>query len=91
MFAQGIGPVLGKDIDPFDSGVIEVTEDEIDNFILAAKGNTRFGAAHGQRTEPLTLSPGKDHCNRTATYAVGTIIHTLLLSACPLYESFSYY
>src|SRR5262249_28052482 len=59
MLQQRLAAELGQYIDRIDSGVNKVTEDEIDNAILAAERHGRFGPLLGQRKQPGALAPGK--------------------------------
>src|SRR5690606_18627936 len=61
MLVQGVGPVLGEDVDPLDPRVEQVAQDKVDDLVFAAEGDTRFGAAHGEGTEPLPFAAGQNH------------------------------
>jgi hypothetical protein len=51
---EGEGLVLGEDVDAAEVGVDAVGEGDVDDAVLAAKGDGGFGAIAGEREEPLT-------------------------------------
>jgi len=50
---------LGEHVDGVDARVDEIAEDEVDDAILPAEGDSGFGAFLGQRVQPGTLSTGQ--------------------------------
>ncbi len=56
---QRLAAELRQHIDRVDARVDEITQDEIDDAILAAKRNGRFGPLLGQRIEPGSLAAGQ--------------------------------
>ena len=53
--------VLGEDVDPAQVGVDAVGEGDIDNAVVAAEGNRRFGPISCQGEKPFTRSPGQQY------------------------------
>ena len=56
---QRLAAELRQHVDRVDSGVDEVAQDEIDDAVLAAKGNGRFGPLLGERIKPRSLAAGQ--------------------------------
>ena len=57
MLQQRLAAELGQDVDGIDARVDEVAEDEIDDAVLAAERNGRFGPFLGQRIQPRPFPP----------------------------------
>ena len=56
---QRLAAELRQHVDRVDAGVDEIAQDEIDDAILAAERNGRFGAFLGQRIEPGSFTAGE--------------------------------
>ncbi len=65
---QRLAAELRQHVDRVDSGVDEITEDEIDNAIFAAEGNRRLSAFLGKRVQPGTLPAGQHDAQHSYTH-----------------------
>ena len=57
---QRLAAELGEDIDRVDSGINEITENEIDDAVFAAEGDGRFGTLAGKRKKTGSFTSGED-------------------------------
>ena len=63
MLVQRIGAVLGQDVDLLDSGVEQIAQNEIDDFVFAAERDAGFGAIGRNLSQPFAFTAGQDHRN----------------------------
>jgi hypothetical protein len=61
MCQQRLGLVLSHDIDLKYTGIDEVTEDEVDQAVNPAEGDSGFGAVFGQGVKAFPLATGEYH------------------------------
>src|ERR1035441_752626 len=57
---QGLAAELGKHIDGVDPRVDKIAQHEVDNPVLASKGDGRLGPFVGKGSQPRSLAAGKD-------------------------------
>ena len=58
---EGLGFVLGEDVDGVDAGVHEVVEDEVNDAVLGPEGHGGLGPLGREGVKPATLASGKNH------------------------------
>ena len=61
MLGEGLGFELGQNIQGEDAGIDKITENEIDQPVLAAEGDGRFGPVLGQGKQAASFTAGHDH------------------------------
>jgi len=60
MLQQRLTAELGEHVDRVDPGIDEIAEDEIDDPVLASKGDGRFGPFIGKGCQARSLAAGED-------------------------------
>jgi len=61
VLSERLGLVLDQDVNREDPRVDEVVEHEVDDPVLGAKGDRRFGALGREGVEPGPPAAGQDH------------------------------
>jgi pyoverdine/dityrosine biosynthesis protein Dit1 len=65
---QRLALELSEDIRGIDSGVDQIAENEVDNPVFPAEGDSRLGPIFGQRIKAGSLSAGKHHCENSTIH-----------------------
>ena len=70
------GLILGQNAHGIDAGVDTVTQGEVDDAVLTAKGNGRLGGFLRQNLQSAALTTGQQHCD--AALLVKIHVHSSL-------------
>jgi hypothetical protein len=72
---QRLALELSEDISGIDSGVDQIAENEVNNPVFPAEGDSRLGSVFGQRIKAGSLSAGKHHCENSTIHGFSPVVN----------------
>ncbi len=84
---EGERLVLGEDVDVTQVGVDAVGEGDVDDAVLAGKGNGRLGAIAGQREKPFAGTTGEQNTKRISHLPVTSRLVRQDLIPCRMHKA----